>query len=224
MYEDKVTYENFDGETITEKLFFNLNKVELAENMGISKRFEKLQEQIDNDGKPRQLTTEEIQEMVDLVKELMRISYGVRSEDGRRFIKSDQIWLEFTQTAAYDDYLFGLFEEPSRSINFLTGIMPKDVRAEAEKMMEKMTNGEEVPTSRNIFEQTAEAREASQAAVAPDEKDAGSYSIDQLLEMSDEEFEKLAGSDPQKMSQMGSHVLVAAFQRKNRSSADSKKI
>ena len=46
-----------------------------------------------------------------LIKEFKRIiflAYGVKSEDGKRFIKSDEIREEFSQTAAYSELFMQL--------------------------------------------------------------------------------------------------------------------
>ena len=130
MLKQTVTYENYDGEMAEETLYFNLSKVELAENSDLTAEFEDLKTALE--GPNREISPAEVKQILALVKKLMRLAYGVRSEDGKRFIKTADVWVEFTQTAAYDAFLFSLFETSDKAIAFLLGIMPKDLRTQAE--------------------------------------------------------------------------------------------
>ena len=130
MLKQTVNYTDFDDNECSEVLYFNLTKTELTENMNLKDELEKIQEDFTGD-KARQLEEHEIRRILELVKTFMRLSYGIRSADGKRFIKTPDIWEEFTQTAAYDAFLFGLFETPSKALEFMTGILPKDLRAAA---------------------------------------------------------------------------------------------
>lgn len=130
MLKQTVNYTDFDDNECSEVLYFNLTKTELTENMNLKDELEKIQEDFTGD-KARQLEEHEIRRILDLVKTFMRLSYGIRSADGKRFVKTPDIWEEFTQTAAYDAFLFGLFETPSKALEFMTGILPKDLRAAA---------------------------------------------------------------------------------------------
>lgn len=134
MLKQTVTYYDFDDNESQETLYFNLTKAELADNLYLQTELEELQEIFK--GKQRDLEVPEIQRIIDLVKTLMRLSYGIRSEDGKRFIKSEEQWVEFTQTAVYDTFLYSMFEDASKAVEFMTGILPKDLRAEAQKMVD----------------------------------------------------------------------------------------
>lgn len=144
MLKQDFTYENFDGVTETETLHFNLTKIELTENLHLEDEVRELDKMLT--GPKRQLETGEIQRILDLVKELMRLSYGVRSEDGKRFIKSPQVWEEFTQTATYDAFLYSLFIQPEKAVEFIVGILPADLRQEAEKQIAAGVKAPEAPT------------------------------------------------------------------------------
>lgn len=133
MLKQTVQYKDFDGNDAMETLYFNITQTEAAENLHLQERFQRLEDKLGlTDGKPdRQLTPEEIQEVLDLVKILMKLAYGVRSDDGKRFIKTDQIWEEFTQTAVYDAFLMGLFRDPEKANDFMLGVFPQEMREEA---------------------------------------------------------------------------------------------
>lgn len=135
MFKQTVNYTDFDGNPQTEVLHFNLTKTELMDNLELKHKLESVQDRIS--GAERELTVDEIRMLLDVVRTLMKASYGVRSEDGKRFIKNEQVWTEFTQTAAYDETVFSLFRTPEEALAFMQGIVPKDladqVAAEAAK-------------------------------------------------------------------------------------------
>lgn len=130
MLKQLITYKNFDDVQVDKVLYFNLSKTELAENnvdleaelQGILDRIQQI------DKTKEEATTDDIRRLLELVKTFMRLSYGVRSADGERFIKSPEVWTEFTQTAAYDAFLFSLFEDQDLALAFMLGIMPEELR------------------------------------------------------------------------------------------------
>lgn len=141
MHKATIQYEDFDGRTQTEDLYFNISKTEITDNLDLEERFEKVK--VLFDGGPREWSRPEVDTYLSLVKHVMSIAYGVRSEDGKRFRKSPEIWDDFKSSAAYDAYLFSLFTEPDKANQFLVGVLPPDLRIEAQKEIEK--NGGVVP-------------------------------------------------------------------------------
>lgn len=133
MLKQELSYEDFDGNIQSETLYFNLTTSELADNMELKDELDKIQESLS--GEERALTPDEVRRILNLVKTLMRLSYGVRSEDGKRFKKNPQseVWDVFTETAAYDAYVTSLFTNPEKAIEFMLGIMPANLREAAEK-------------------------------------------------------------------------------------------
>lgn len=132
MLKQTVSYFDFDDNPSQETLYFNLTKTELADNIHLQAELEQMQETFSVE--KERLTPDEIRQLVDIVKTIMRLSYGVRSADGKRFIKTEELWTEFTQTAAYDAFLYSLFEDPNKAVLFMTGILPKEVRSTVEKV------------------------------------------------------------------------------------------
>src|SRR5688572_27492135 len=94
MLKRTIKYENYDGEEVSEEFYFNLSKAELIEmeveyQEGFTTMIQKVIEAQDR------------RELVKQFKDLVLRSYGVKSEDGKRFVKSDKLREEFSQTAAY---------------------------------------------------------------------------------------------------------------------------
>lgn len=158
MLKKPVTYTDFDGKTVTENLYFNITKTELTENFDILSKlqsdFESLQETLSGD--KRDLTSEEIRAVLDLVKRIAAFAFGYRSEDGKRFIKNGA-WEEFRQTAAYDAFVWGLFEKPVEAVNFLVGVMPADMQSDLEQQanaLMKQAGLDTLPVDENVVKPT----------------------------------------------------------------------
>ena len=65
--------------------------------------------------------------------EIIRMAYGEKSEDGRRFIKSPELSEAFTQTPMYDKLYMELCTDAKAAAEFVNNIIPQDLRAEASK-------------------------------------------------------------------------------------------
>ncbi len=64
------------------------------------------------------------------------MAYGEKSEDGKRFIKNDQLREEFSQTAAYQSLFIELATDDGAASTFLIGTLPKDMTGALEKSLE----------------------------------------------------------------------------------------
>lgn len=132
MIKRTIPYTDFDGKARVEEAYFNMNRTELIDfYLGLP---EDLTGGLTN---PDEINVEELgAKMVeklgragifDFVKDLVFKSYGIKSEDGRRFIKSEQLSTEFTQTMAYDEFIMDLFSEMDKINAFINGIIPANL-------------------------------------------------------------------------------------------------
>ena len=110
MYTKVIKYEDYDGNQRTMEAHFHLNKAELIEM------------QASWDGG-----------LEKVLKMIILKSYGIKSLDGNRFQKSPEITAEFTQTEAYSELFMELATNDQAAAEFVNGILPKDMIAEAEK-------------------------------------------------------------------------------------------
>jgi hypothetical protein len=131
MFKDSVTYTDFNDESHTEVLWFNITKTDILGKLALVDRAEAIEKNLR--GPQRELTTPEKQEILDVVKEFMQLAYGKKSADGRHFRKSPEIWEDFRWSAAYDAYLLSLFMDENKSFVFITSVMPKDLREQAQR-------------------------------------------------------------------------------------------
>lgn len=141
MLKERVTYKDYDGRTVIEDLYFNVTEVELGENLHIKDDFENWMKSVgatDDEIPERELTIPEVQELLRLVKFTLKLAYGVRTDDGKRFIKNEQVWEEFTQTAVYSQFLMSLFQiEPETGLpkanSWMRDVMPESLREQVDK-------------------------------------------------------------------------------------------
>jgi len=113
-----ITYTDYDGVEHTEDFYFNLNKAEVMEmnlsaNGAYGEYLQRIVEQRDG------------QKIADEFKRLILKSYGEKSPDGRRFIKSDELSAAFQQTEAYSELYMQLATEENAASKFVEGVLPK---------------------------------------------------------------------------------------------------
>jgi hypothetical protein len=126
MLKREITYEDFDGEKVTETFYFNLSKSEIIElEVGYKEGLQEVLQRI--------IKTEDKKRLVEEFKKIILLSYGVKSEDGKRFVKNDELREGFSQTAAYDELFIELASNEESAAVFIRGIIPKDFSKEVEK-------------------------------------------------------------------------------------------
>lgn len=118
MFKKTITYTDYNDVERTETFFFNLTKAEVLEmelgtTGGLSAMIQKV---IDAKDTPA---------LIKIFKDLVLKSYGVKSVDGKRFIKSPELSEEFAQTEAYSDIFMELATNDVEAAKFVKGITPQ---------------------------------------------------------------------------------------------------
>lgn len=129
MLKKTIKYKDYNDNEVEEDFFFDLNEAELMEmelttKGGLSAMIEKIVKEGDN-GK-----------IIQIFKDIILKSYGQKSEDGRRFIKNDQIREEFTQTRAFSTLFMELSSDADAATKFIEGIIPGNVNMNDPKIIE----------------------------------------------------------------------------------------
>jgi Fe-S-cluster formation regulator IscX/YfhJ len=120
-----ITYKDVDGVEQTEKFYFNLDAPEFATFIA---RFENLE-----DISAETVRTADLKSLVirmEDFKDLILASYGLRSEDGKRFIKSDEIRLEFSQHRAFATLFHEITNDENALDKFFKGVLPDDMQVD----------------------------------------------------------------------------------------------
>ena len=132
MIKKTITYVDFDGNERTEDMYFNMTKSEL-----VAFSFDMPEAITENVPKTADADVEAVGRKIaeklgssgifKFVTDLVAKSYGVKSEDGRRFIKSKQLSEEFTQTIAYDEFIMELFSDDKKASEFINAVIPSNM-------------------------------------------------------------------------------------------------
>lgn len=118
MLKKTVNYTNFDGEEVSEVLYFNLTKAELMElEMSYEGGFSNYIKKI--------VDSKDAQALVTVFKDLIVKSYGVRSENGKSIIKNEKLREEFLGSEAYSELFMELISDQKAGEAFFNAVVPK---------------------------------------------------------------------------------------------------
>lgn len=122
MLKKTITFTDYNGTSRTEDFYFNLTKAEIIEmEMGTSGGLAEMIKRI--------VAAQDAPAIIKVFKELILKAYGVKSPDGRRFIKSQELSDEFSQTEAYAELFTELAQDADKAAEFVNGIVPAGTAA-----------------------------------------------------------------------------------------------
>lgn len=115
MYKKTIECTDFDGNKIEDDYYFNFTKAEIlefdnSEIGGMEQYIERIQKEKDNT------------KLFKLFKDLILKAYGEKSQDGRRFIKSEEKAIEFSQTEAYSELVMELVSDADAAAEFVNSV------------------------------------------------------------------------------------------------------
>lgn len=119
MLKKTITYTDYFGLERTEDFYFHMTEAELMK-MQLSSYgglAEQLKAIIDAKDAPT---------IVKIFEDIILTAYGQKSEDGRRFMKSEDIKNSFKETEAYSKLFVELTTNADAAANFVNGIIPAD--------------------------------------------------------------------------------------------------
>lgn len=120
MFKKTVTYVDYNGVERKEDFFFNLNKAELMEmEMGTTGGYAEMVQKI--------IDAKDAPSIIRIFKELVLKAYGVKSDDGKRFIKNKELSDAFSQTEAYSQIFMELATNDVAAAEFVNGVVPSDL-------------------------------------------------------------------------------------------------
>lgn len=131
-----IEYVDYDGNQRKEKHYFNLTQFEATE---IAVEIpDDIVEDLESDAanpENRVTTARNLTEklgkkgVMDFIKNIVLKSYGVKSPDGKRFIKSEQLTTEFSQTLAFSSFMMRLMTDDEEASRFINGVIPPELAA-----------------------------------------------------------------------------------------------
>jgi len=116
MLKKTIKYEDFNGQMREETFYFNLSKAELMEmelstQAGVEEMIKML------------IATKDNAKIVQIFKDLILKSYGIKSEDGTRFIKSQELRDSFEQSNAYSELFMEILGNSDSQVNFINSVI-----------------------------------------------------------------------------------------------------
>ena len=123
MLKKTITYTDYNGVERTEDFYFNLKKSEIMEmELSTDGRLSEMIKKI--------IATKDIPSLMSIFKEFILKSYGEKSPDGKRFIKSKELSESFEQTEAYSELFMELANSDKAAAEFINGLVPPDIAAQ----------------------------------------------------------------------------------------------
>ena len=118
-----ITYTDYNGVERTEPFYFNLSKAELMEmELGVTGGMTEMLNKI--------IAAKDAPSLMKTFKEMIMKAYGVKSDDGKRLIKSEELSIAFTQTEAYNVLFMELITDDKAAADFVNGIIPNEIQTE----------------------------------------------------------------------------------------------
>lgn len=123
MFKKTVTYEDYKGNIRTEDHYFNLNKAELVElELSTTGGLTVMMDRI--------IAAQDNVELFKIFKDIVAKSYGVMSDDGRKFVKNKEVLDDFIQTEAYSIIFSELATNAEAAAEFFNGVIPQNLAKE----------------------------------------------------------------------------------------------
>lgn len=126
MLKKTIEYTDYNDVERKEDFYFNLTKAELMElELGTTGGLGETIKRI--------IDTQDMPSIIKIFKDLVLKAYGVKSPDGKRMIKNDEVRDEFAQSPAYSELFMELATNAEAAAKFVNGIVPKDLADELAK-------------------------------------------------------------------------------------------
>lgn len=135
MYPRTIKYEDYDGNQREEVFYFNLNKAEIISwlttegDYTLDKKLERLYRERNG------------LKIMEILEDFIKRSYGEKSLDGRRFVKTPEVWDNFRQTEAYSVLFTEMVTDSNAAANFINNVIPKELAEEIAKIAAENPDG-----------------------------------------------------------------------------------
>lgn len=120
MIKKTITYTDFNGGERTETFYFHYSPAEILEmELSVDGGFgERIQRIIDAKDQPS---------LIRVIKKFVLDAYGVKSDDGKRFIKNDEVRAAFEECPAYSKIFMEMVLNDAAAAEFVKGVVPADL-------------------------------------------------------------------------------------------------
>ena len=124
MIKKTITYSDYNGTERTEDFYFNLTKAEITKmELSIKGGLAEMIKRI--------VDAQDTPAIIDVFEDLIKRAYGVKTPDGRGFIKKAEDLESFMATEAYSQLFMELATNADAAAAFVNGIVPADMAKQA---------------------------------------------------------------------------------------------
>lgn len=134
MYAKTIKYTDYNDVPREETFYFNLNRAELLKMMvtesdaTLDQVFEYFKQ------------TRNSKKLLAMIEDLIKASFGIKSADGKSFIKTPEYLNMFVQSEAYSELLTELLGDADKAADFFLKILPKNLQNDVEKFYKEHPN------------------------------------------------------------------------------------
>lgn len=129
----EVTYTDYNGDEQTEKYYFDLTVPEMLElSFSSAGDIQSTLERLSNSRK--------VGEIFNIIQTLIFKSVGVKSDDGKRFVKNEEVLNDFKQSRGYESFLMKMMQDTDYASKFIEQLIPQD-RIQQIAGVEKVNGG-----------------------------------------------------------------------------------
>lgn len=130
MLKKTIAYTDFNDEKQVKTFYFNLTKAEIVQWQlsrvgGLDAWLDKV------------LSTKDEPGLSELFKDLILKSYGEKSPDGQRFVKTQELRDGFEQTNAFSELYMELATKTESAVAFFNGLIPPDLLKTIQEQIKK---------------------------------------------------------------------------------------
>ena len=134
MHKKNITYTDFNGDERTDAFYFNLSDAEILELQvsyggDMSRIMSNMLEKRDAKG------------LLGIITDMIKTSYGEKSNDGKRFMKNQEITDSFVTTDAYSKLVLELLNDEKEFEKFMTNVIPSAKREALNEIIRKREQG-----------------------------------------------------------------------------------
>lgn len=142
MFTDVITYEDFNGNTDTQEVYFNISKMEaMSLEASYPEGYGSMLEKVAN--------SNDYKEVLAAFKDLVKLAYGVKSEDGKRFVKSEEEFEKFESSPVYDEFMIKLMTNEDYALEFVLGAFPKTEGVTKEAVLKSVADANALTLPQN---------------------------------------------------------------------------
>lgn len=130
MIKKTVTYKDLNGKERTETFYFHyfeseIMDMEMSEEGGLAERIQRI------------IDAKDQASLLKVIKKFVVDAYGIKSDDGRRFIKSQEVKDAFIQCPAYSKIYMELLTNDELAAEFVNQVVPEDMAAQLAEIVAK---------------------------------------------------------------------------------------